>query len=305
MAAKFDNATLENLQDMAYRIRRLVIEMVCHGQWGHIGGSFSLAEILSVLYFHELNVDPKNPRWEGRDRLVLSKAHSSPALYAALALRGFFPIENIYTYCELNGMLEGHTDMKRTPGLESSGGPLGMGLSIAVGIAIGLQMKENPRSRVYCIVGDGESNEGNIWEAAMSAAHYQLDNLITVVDYNKVMAKGLVRDLMRIEPFVAKWRAFGWEVIEVDGHDVSNLIEAFHEARWIKPHGAPVVIIAHTVKGKGVERAEFNYKWHTQAPDPRTADAMLRELSHNYNKQEEGYSRIDLPVKKETFYGGE
>jgi transketolase len=305
MAARIEKETLNCLDEMAYQIRRLVLEMICYGQWGHVGGSFSMAEILSVLYFHELNIDPMNLAWDGRDRLILSKAHGSPALYAALALRGFFPVDKIYTYCELNGILEGHTDMKRTPGLECSGGPLGMGLSVAVGIALGLRMKEIPRARVYCIMGDGESNEGNVWEAAMSAAHYHLDNLIAIVDYNKVMAKGLVSDLMQIEPLAAKWRAFGWEVIEVDGHDVAALLEAFHQARWIKPHGAPVVLIAHTIKGKGVEQAEFNYKWHTQAPDPQTADAMLRELARHYGKPVEGYSRIDMPVKKETFYGGE
>jgi transketolase len=293
------------LEDIAYQIRRLTVEMVSFGQWGHIGGSFSMAEILAVLYFRELNIDPQKPKWNHRDRLVLSKAHACPALYAAMALRGFFPIEKIYTYCEMDGVLEGHTDMKRTPGLENSGGPLGMGLSVAVGMALGLRMKENPRARVYCILGDGEMNEGNVWEAAMSAAHYHLDNLIAVVDYNKVMAKGLVADLMSIEPLGAKWRAFGWEVIEVDGHDIPALAETFYEARWIKPHGSPVVIIAHTVKGKGVERSEFNYKWHTQAPDPQTADQMLRELGRNYGKPEEGYSRLGWEIKKETFYGGE
>jgi transketolase len=293
------------LEDLAYQIRRLVVEMVTFSHWGHIGGSFSLAEILAVLYFHELNIDPHNPKWEPRDRVVLSKAHCSPALYAAMALKDFFPVEQIYSYCEMDGILEGHTDMKRTPGLENSGGPLGMGLSVSVGMALGLRMKENPRARVYCILGDGETNEGNVWEAAMSAAHYHLDNLIAVIDYNKVMAKGLVADLMGIEPVAAKWHSFGWEVLEVDGHDVTALAEAFYQARWIKPHGAPVVIIAHTVKGKGVERSEFNYKWHTQAPDPQAADDMLRELGRNYGKPQEGYSRLGWESKKETFYGGE
>lgn len=305
MSVKLGMETISDLENKAYQIRRLALEMICYGKWGHLGGSFSMAEILAVLYFQAMNVRPEDLTLENRDRLILSKAHGSPALYAALALRGFFPVEKLYTYCELDGILEGHTDMKRTPGLECSGGPLGMGLSISVGIALGLRMKENPRSRVYCILGDGETNEGNIWEAAMSAAHYHLDNLIAIIDYNKVMAKGRVSDLMQIEPFSAKWRAFGWEVIEVDGHDVAALVEAFHQARWIMPHGAPIVIIAHTVKGKGVEQAEFNYKWHTHAPDPVTADAMLRELARNYGKPEEGYSRINLPVRKEAFYGGE
>jgi transketolase len=299
------NEEIQCLEDIAYQIRRLTVEMVCFSRWGHIGGSFSMAEMLAVLYFHEMNVDPHNPQWSNRDRLVLSKAHCSPALYAALALRGYFSVDTIYTYCEMNGMLEGHTDMRRTPGLENSGGPLGMGLSVSVGMALGLRMQENPRARVFCMMGDGELNEGNVWEAAMSAAHYHLDNLIAVIDYNKVMAKGLVADLMSIEPVADKWRSFGWEIIEVDGHDIPALIDAFYQARWIKPHGAPVAIIAHTVKGKGVERSEFNYKWHTHAPDPQTADEMLRELSRTYGKPEAGYSRLDWDVKKETFYGGE
>jgi transketolase len=305
MAYKLGTEELENLENTAYLIRRLALEMICNGQWGHLGGSFSLAEIMAVLYFHTMNIRPEDPSWARRDRLVLSKAHGSPALYAAMALRGFFPVEHLYTYCELGSILEGHTDMKRTPGLESSGGPLGMGLSVAAGICLGLKLKEEPRARVFCVLGDGEVNEGNIWEAAMAASHYHLDNLIAIVDYNKVMAKGLVSDLMSIEPLAAKWSAFGWEVLEVDGHDIEELVDALYRARWIKPHGAPIVIIAHTVKGKGIETAEFNYKWHTHAPDPQTTDAMLRELSRRYGKPEAGYSRIHEPVRKETFYGGE
>lgn len=297
--------TLDKLEEKSYQIRRLSVEMICYGQWGHIGGSFSMAELLSVLYFHHMNIDPQKTAWEGRDRLVLSKAHGSPALYAALALRGYFPVEEIYSYCELEGLLEGHTDLKRTPGLDSSGGPLGMGLSIAVGMALGLRFHENPHARVFAILGDGETNSGNVWEAAMSAAHYQLDNLIAIVDYNKVMAKGFVRDLMKIEPFAEKWRAFGWEVLEIDGHDIEAIQDALYTARWILPHGAPIVLIAHTVKGRGVEMAEFNYKWHTHAPDPETADQMLRELARRYGRPQEGYSRLGEPVKKETFYGGE
>jgi len=278
--------------------------MITYGHWGHIGGSFSMAEMLATLYFHTLQIDPARPDWKERDRLVLSKAHGSPALYAALALRGYYPVEKLYGYCELGGF-EGHTDMTRTPGLESSGGPLGMGLSVALGMALGLYRLENPRARVFCILGDGELNEGNVWEAVMAAAHYQADNLIAVVDYNKVMAKGFVRDLMGIEPLVEKWQAFGWDVIEVDGHDLEALAEAFYRARWVQPRGKPIVVIAHTVKGRGVEMAEFNYKWHTHAPEPDTADQMLRELARRYGKPEEGYSRLAEDVKKETFYGGE
>ncbi len=292
------------LEEMAYQIRRLSVEMIAYSKWGHIGGSFSMAEILAVLYFQAMQVDSDNPQWDGRDRLILSKAHGSPALYAALGLRGYYPLDRIYTYCELGGF-EGHTDMTRTQGLESSGGPLGMGLSVAVGIGLGLRFKENPRARVYCILGDGELNEGNVWEAAMSAAHYHLDNLIAIVDYNKVMAKGFVWDQMSIEPLRDKWLAFGWDVIETDGHDIQAVADALYQARWVIPRGKPIVIIAHTVKGRGVEMAEFNYKWHTHAPDPVTADKMLRELSHRYGKPEQGYSHFMQDAAKETFYGGE
>jgi transketolase len=292
------------LEETAYQIRRLSIEMITYACWGHPGGSLSMADILAVLYFHEMNVDPHDPKCEQRDRLILSKAHGSPALYAALALKGFFPQEGIYTYCEPDG-LEGHTDMTRTAGIESSGGPLGMGLSVAVGCAYGLHLKENPRPRVYCLLGDGELNEGNVWEAAMAAAHYHLDNLIAVVDYNKVMAKGFVWDLMSIEPLVDKWTAFGWDVLEVDGHDLEALAGTFYRARWIQPRGKPIIVIAHTVKGRGIEMAEFNYKWHTHAPEPEVADAMLRALSHRYGRTEQGYSKLGAARVKESFYGGE
>ncbi|MCG8352274.1 MAG: transketolase [Chloroflexales bacterium] len=295
---------LAELEEMAYQIRRLSIEMITYSCWGHIGGSFSMAELLAVLYFQAMRIDPHKPGWDERDRLILSKAHGSPALYAVLALRGFYPIDQIYSYCELGGF-EGHTDMTRTIGLESSGGPLGMGLSVSVGVALGLRFKENASGRVYCILGDGELNEGNVWEAAMSAAHYHLDNVIAIIDYNKVMAKGFVWDLMSIEPLSDKWRAFGWDVIEVDGHDIPALADALHRARWVMPRGKPIAIIAHTVKGRGVEMAEFNYQWHTHAPDPQTADKMLRELSYNYSRPEQGYSRLGVDQEKEAFYGGE
>lgn len=295
---------LTQLEEYAYQIRRLSLEMITYGKWGHLGGSFSMAEFFAVLYFREMHLDPAQPRWEGRDRLILSKAHGSPALYAALALRGFYPEEKIYDYCEIGG-LEGHTHIGSAPGVEASGGPLGMGLSVAVGIALGVRKKENPRSRVYCVLGDGELNEGNVWEAAMAAAHYHLDNLIAIIDYNKVMAKGFVWDEMSIEPLAEKWRAFGWNVLEMDGHDLEEAAATLYKARWITPNGRPTAVIAHTVKGRGVEQAEFNYKWHTHAPDPATADAMLRELARRYGRPEQGYSRLTESDGKERFYGGE
>lgn len=301
---KIQKKELKRLEDWAFQIRRLSLEMITYGKWGHPGGAFSIAEILSVLYFREMKIDPQNPLMEERDRLILSKAHASPALYAALELSGFLPKDSIYKYCEFGG-LEGHTHIYSAKGVESSGGPLGMGLSVSVGMALGLRKKENPRSRVFCILGDGETNEGNIWEAAMSAAHYHLDNLIAIVDYNKAMAKGFVWESMSIEPFADKWKAFGWNVIEIDGHDIEQIINAVHEARWIKANGKPIVIIAHTVKGKGVERAEFNYKWHTHAPDPETADAMMREMEKTYGQPIQGYSKLNEKLNKSTFYGGE
>ena len=301
---KLSNEERKHLEEFAYQIRRLSVEMITYSQWGHIGGSFSMAELLAVLYGREMKIDPEEPLMETRDRLILSKAHGSPALYAALAIKGYMPEEDVYRYCELGG-LEGHTHIDSSPGIEASGGPLGMGLSVSVGMAMGLRKKENPRSRVFCILGDGECNEGNVWEAAMAAAHYHLDNLIAVVDYNKAMAKGFTWELMNIEPFADKWQAFGWNVQEIDGHDLEDIARAVHTARWVKANGKPNVIIAHTVKGKGIEQAEFNYKWHTHAPDPETADAMLREVARNYGRPESGYSKYDSKTKKETFYGGE
>lgn len=304
MGAPGQELPLEELERYAYEIRRLSLEMITFGTWGHIGGAFSMADLLSVLYFHHMKIDPAEPRAEHRDRLILSKAHGSPALYAALARRGYFPESRLYAYCELNG-LEGHTHRDCAPGIEASGGPLGMGLSVAVGMALGLRRKENVRNRVFCIMGDGELNEGNIWEAAASASHYRLDNLIGIVDYNKVMAKGFVWEAMGIEPLADKWRAFGWKVIEIDGHDLRAVAAALHRARWVEPSGSPIAIIAHTVKGKGVEDAEFNYRWHTHAPDPVTADRMLRELARTYGYEERGYSRLSAADAKESFYGGE
>ena len=288
------------LEDAAYEIRRLTVEMVAYAQWGHIAGSVSMAEILAVLYFRELRVRPEDPGWPERDRLILSKAHASPALYAALALRGFFSVDEIYTYCEMGGKLEGHADMRATPGLEASGGLLGLGLAQAQGHALALRLQDSEASRVYCIIGDGESTEGGIWETAMSAAHFHLDNLIAILDYNKMMSRGLVARQLAIEPIADKWRAFGWDVEEVDGHDLDDLVAALHRARWVIPRGRPIIVIAHTVKGMGIVEAEGRRRWHTHAPDPETADRMLRGLAQTYRREPTGYTRKGDPVKKET-----
>jgi transketolase len=290
---------LRHLEDMAYEIRRLTVEMVAYGQWGHIAGSVSMAELLSVLYFRELQVRPQEPEWPERDRLVLSKAHASPGLYATLALRGYYPLDFIYEYCDMGGHLEGHADMRRTPGLEASGGLLGLGLAQAQGHALAMRLADQEASRAYCILGDGELNEGGIWETAMSAAHFGLDNLIAILDYNKMMSRGPIAARLKIEPVADKWRAFGWDVEEVDGHDIDEVAAALHRARWVIPRGRPIILIAHTVKGMGIPEAAGRRRWHTHAPDPATADRMLRTMAKFYGRPDIGYSRIDAPIKTE------
>ena len=273
------------MADRAFDIRRLCLEFVTQAGWGHIGGSFSEAELLACLYGGILNVDPQNPTEATRDRFILSKAHASPALYAMLALRGFFPVEKLYSYCRIDG-LDGHTQRGQCPGIEYSGGSLGTGLSYAAGLALGLRLDDDFASRVYCLIGDGECNEGQIWEAAMSAAHYRLDNLIAIVDYNKVMAKGKMADLMPVAPLHEKFSAFGWTVIEIDGHDIREICGAFYRAKYLEMNGRPIAVIAHTVKGRGVPEAEFNYRWHTHAPSVAQAGKFLAALNHTYGRNE-------------------
>jgi transketolase len=285
---------------MAYEIRRLTIEMVAYAQWGHMAGSVSMAELLANLYFRTARLDPANPGWVDRDRIVLSKAHTSPAHYAALALRGYFSTEELYRYCEMDAILEGHSDVTRTPGVESSSGLLGMGLSVAQGMALALRIQRRVEPRVWCIVGDGELNEGNIWEAAMSAGHFRLNKLVAIVDYNQIMSKGPLTDYVGIEPIADKWRAFNWRPVEVDGHDIDAIAAVFDEI-GSGDHGVPTVVIAHTIKGKGLAGFENSHRWHTHAPDPATADELLRGLARMYGRPEIGYSRRDLPVKKEVF----
>lgn len=277
---------VQAIANTAFGLRRLCLEFITQAGWGHIGGSFSEAEILACLYGGILSVDPQTPWAPLRDRFVLSKAHASPGLYATLALRGFFPVERLFKYCRLEG-LDGHTQLGQCPGIEYSGGSLGTGLSYAAGLALGLRLEDNFATRVYCLLGDGECNEGQIWEAAMSAAHYGLDNLIAIVDYNKVMAKGKISDLMPVEPLRAKFEAFGWTGIECDGHDIAELCAAFHRAKYLEMNGRPVVVIAHTVKGRGLPEAEFNYHWHTHAPTPAQAASFLAALNRSYGRNEQ------------------
>jgi transketolase len=281
---KYDNATIEKLDDMAYQIKVLATRAMDKGHVGHPGGSFSEAEIIAALYFHEMQIDPSIPKWDKRDRFILSKAHSCPSLYAALALRGFFPVEECLTYGSINSRLQGHPDMRKTPGIEISGGSLGQGLSVACGMAWGLKKMEN-FSHVYCLIGDGESQEGQIWEAAMSASQYKLDNLTLIMDYNKVQAKAFTYDEIGIEPVTKRWESFGWQTIEIDGHDMEEILNALYKARWINRTGRPTIIIAHTVKGKGVDFMEFNSRWHTHAPTGEKAKETLEKLTESYEKK--------------------
>lgn len=266
---------VDELQVYANRIRQGVIEAVYSAGSGHPGGSLSIAEILAVLYFNQMNIDEKNPQAKGRDRLVLSKGHTSPALYSALALRGFFDISELTRFRSLNSFLQGHPDMKNVPGVDASTGSLGQGLSIANGMALASKL-DSEGVRVYCICGDGELQEGQIWEAAMTSSHYKLDNLCLIIDNNNLQIDGKVSDVMNIYPLDEKFQSFGFETINVDGHNVKELISAFEKAK--KTKGKPTVIIANTIKGKGVSFMENKAEWHGKAPNEEQYKQAMNEL---------------------------
>lgn len=240
-----------------------------------LGGSLSIAEILTVLYFNQMNIDEKAPKAKERDRLVLSKGHTAPALYSALALRGFFDIKELSKFRNVNSFLQGHPDMKNVPGVDASTGSLGQGLSIANGMALG--SKQNSEGvRVYCICGDGELEEGQIWEAAMTSSQYKLDNLCLIIDNNNLQIDGKVTDVMSVYPIDEKFKSFGFEVINVDGHNIPELISAFEKAKKIK--GKPTAIIANTIKGKGVSFMENEVDWHGKAPNEEQYKQAMQEL---------------------------
>ena len=275
-------ADLEALREAARRIRAEIIRAVNHARAGHIGGPLSAADILAVLYFHVLRIRPDEPGWVDRDRFILSKGHSSIALYAAMALRGYFPVEELLTFDAAHSRLQGHPDMTRLPGLDMSTGSLGMGISAGMGVALGARLQQRD-IRSFVLLGDGECQEGEVWEAAMAAPRYRLDNLIAIVDHNRLQQYGWPGDGPdgRIPPqqpgeLTARWAAFGWRVIEVDGHDVGALVDAF--GRAVLGDGRPVVVIAHTTKGKGVSFMEGHYFWHTRAIKPEEYAAAMAEL---------------------------
>ncbi|MGB2599987.1 MAG: transketolase [Candidatus Omnitrophota bacterium] len=262
------------LKKKAIALRRDVLTMLTKAGSGHTGGSLSIVEILITLYYQRMNIDSKRPDRKDRDKFVLSKGHACPALYAVLADRGFFPREELWTLRELGSRLQGHPQLG-LPGVEISSGSLGQGLSVAVGLALANRL-DNVNARVYCLMGDGETNEGQIWEAAMTAAHYNLDNLCGIVDFNKLQIDGFCCDVMDPGQYKEKWEHFGWHAIEADGHDFTELNKAFDECQKIK--GKPQVIIAHTVKGKGVSFVENKVEWHGIAPKEEELKKALAEL---------------------------
>ncbi|AEF95373.1 Transketolase [Desulfotomaculum nigrificans CO-1-SRB] len=267
---------IASLQERAKTIRRYIISMLGEAGSGHPGGSLSAADIVTVLFFDTMKLDPKNPHWPGRDRFVLSKGHAAPVLYAALAERGFFEKDELLTLRKLGSRLQGHPDMKKLPGVEMSTGSLGQGLSAAMGMALGLRL-DGGEQRVYVLLGDGEVQEGQVWEAAMAAGHFKLDNLTAFLDYNNLQIDGPVDVVMDVAPLPEKWRAFGWHVIEIDGHDIAQILAAIEEAKSTK--GKPTMIIARTVKGKGVSFMENQVGWHGNAPKPEQVQQALEELA--------------------------
>ena len=264
------------LKEQAKQIRRDIVSMVGAAKSGHPGGSLSAAEILTYLYFEEMNVNPAEPKWEDRDRFVLSKGHAAPVLYAALARRGFFPAEDLMSLRKIGSHLQGHPDMKKVPGVDMSTGSLGTGFSAATGIALACQLDKKP-SYVYTLLGDGELQEGQVWEAAMSAAHYKLDNLIAFVDNNGLQIDGNIDDVLSPNPIDAKFAAFGWHVQVIDGHDFGQIADAVRVAK--AETGKPSVIVAKTVKGKGVSYMENQAGWHGSAPNAEQVAQAMEELN--------------------------
>ena len=270
-------AANEELRLKARKLRRDILTMIHRAGSGHPGGSLSVLDILIILYYKVMRIDPYNYRDPRRDRLILSKGHACPALYAVLADRGFFPADYLDALRRIGSLLQGHPDMRKTPGVEISTGSLGQGLSVANGMALAARLDKSSR-RVYVIMGDGEIQEGQIWEAAMTAVHYRLDNLTAFLDYNGLQIDGWNRDVKTLEPIVKKWRAFGWHTLEVDGHDYASLLEAIRRAQANR--GAPTMIIAHTVKGKGVSFMENQIDWHGRAPNEEEYALALGELKN-------------------------
>lgn len=269
------NPDINFIKEKAKQIRINLVKALCEAGSGHPGGSLSAADFFATLYFAELRHDPKNPKWEKRDRVILSKGHACPVLYATLAEAGYFPVEELKTLRKLGSRLQGHPHSLKTPGVEISSGSLGQGLGVANGCALGLKL-DGVDSRVFVVMGDGELQEGSVWEAVMTSAHRKLDNLCAWVDYNNLQIDGSVEDVKGIAPLADKFKAFKWHVIEIDGHSISAHLKAFKEARETK--NKPTVIIAKTIKGKGVCFMENKAEWHGVAPNKEQLEAALKDL---------------------------
>jgi transketolase len=260
---------------MAATIRCDIIEMIATAEAGHPGGSLSAADIVTALYFRVMRLDPRNPDWSDRDRFILSKGHACPVWYAALAERGYFDKSHLDTLRRIDSILQGHPDMRKTPGIDMTAGSLGHGLSAGVGMALSGKLRAKDY-HVWVIVGDGETQEGSVWEAAMSAAKWNLDNLTAIVDRNRLQNDACVKEVMPIAPMAEKWRAFGWHVMNIDGHDMDQVVRALETAKTVKAQ--PTVIVAHTVKGRGVSYMEDVAAWHGKAPCAQEADQALEEI---------------------------
>jgi transketolase len=273
---------LAELEEIAARVRARVLIAVHHAGGGHVGGPLSCTDLLVALYFHILNIDPTRPDWEDRDRFILSKGHSTIALYAVMAERGYFPLEELLTFDAIDSRLQGHPDMTKTPGIDMSSGSLGQGLSPGIGMALGARLL-NKSFRTYVILGDGESQEGQIWEAAFIAARYKLDNLTVFLDNNGLQQYGWQRPGQRmlrpIENPAQKWQAFGWHTLEIDGHDIAQIVQAVAQAQQVR--GKPTLIIANTIKGKGVSFMEDQYDWHARVPTQSELVQALAELGQS------------------------
>ena len=268
----FTEKDVERLEEQAVQLRRDIVEMIHAAKAGHPGGSLSAVDMITALYFHVMRIDPQNPRWEDRDRFVLSKGHACPALYAALARRGFFDPKHLTTLRQYHSILQGHPDMNKTPGIDISSGSLGNGLAIGVGMAMSGRLHHQDYM-TYVMLGDGEVQEGMVWEAAMAAHHHDLGNLVAIVDCNGVQINGWVNEIMPVEPLADKWRAFGGNVVEVNGHNMKDLLTALHTAKTMRH---PTVILMHTVKGRGVSFMEDDCKWHGNSPsDEELVQAIL------------------------------
>ncbi|MCD5414680.1 MAG: transketolase [Clostridiales bacterium] len=263
------------LEEKANAIRKNIITMLNKSGSGHPGGSLSAVEILTALYFSEMKVDSKNPNWDKRDRFVLSKGHAAPVLYATLAEKGFFPKEELLKLRQVNSMLQGHPDMKGTPGVDMSTGSLGQGFSASCGMALANKLDRN-EIRTYVLLGDGEVQEGIVWETAMAASHYKLDNLVAILDFNGLQIDGSNDSVMSVQPLADKFKAFGWNVIEIDGHDYGEIIKAFNAAKTIKER--PTMTLAYTIKGKGISFMEDKSGWHGKAPNEEETKVALAEL---------------------------